>query len=434
MISSKTLAFLLVLTSALVHASWNVAARSLKGNMSILMLAHLVGALMSLPFVILYGDFFNSVSDGKVFYYLIPSVFFHSSYIGLLAVAYFYGDVGLVYPLARGTAITLATIAVETLGIGIGNRLSMLENVGVVVVICGILTLACDAYRNILSTKDYSKLPSDSESDAVYEDDIEMSPNTPRNPLHDKHESSPNHDHDCDHDRKKYESLSEFAYEEDHRGQKKVPSEPDVETDAKSPVTKIRKGSYVPSLDSPVSRSSDIRAKKACISGPMMPTVSTAVVDPGDDESEVKDLTRKVSYSILFAVLVGCCTAFYSINDSFAVNTVPAITYSFMFNCSVGLVYLPYLLMYKLDELKDAFVNKWMYLLLMAPATTGAYLIILFVFEIPGVNLALVVALREFSVLIGTLLGIFVLKERASGLKVTAVIVICIGMALLKLG
>ena len=74
------------------------------------------------------------------------------------------------------------------------------------------------------------------------------------------------------------------------------------------------------------------------------------------------------------------------------------------------------------------------YIFLLAPATTGAYLIILFVFEIPKVNVAMVVALREFSVLIGTVLGVIVLKEKASYVKIFAVVVICVGMALLKLG
>ncbi len=37
----------------------------------------------------------------------------------------------------------------------------------------------------------------------------------------------------------------------------------------------------------------------------------------------------------------------------------------------------------------------------MAPAATGAYMIILYVFELPDISVALVVTLREFAVLIG---------------------------------
>jgi drug/metabolite transporter (DMT)-like permease len=363
-------------------------------------MAHFVGGLMSLPFVLVYGDFYHAVSSPQLYNYVGQGVFFHSSYIGLLAVAYSFGDVGLVYPLARGTAITLATMAVEL--IGIGKRLTALENIGVAVVICGIMTLAYDAYRNILSTKDYSKLSSDSEHESDVEPeqpdrgDVELG-ETCRSPIFDE-------DDDLRRD------------EEDE-----TPREPEEEIEEEvvkpsSPVAKARKARSS-SLDMPI-------AKRPLALLPL----------PATDSEEVKDLTRKVSYSIVFAVLVGCCTASYSINDSYAVNAVPAITYSFLANTSVGLVYLPYLVMYKFDELKEAVLVKWPYLLLMAPATTGAYLIILFVFEIPGINLALVVALREFSVLVGTLLAIFVLKERASAIKITAVAVICAGMLLLKLG
>lgn len=38
MLSGKSLAFVLVVASAFIHASWNVAAKSLKGNTSILIL------------------------------------------------------------------------------------------------------------------------------------------------------------------------------------------------------------------------------------------------------------------------------------------------------------------------------------------------------------------------------------------------------------
>lgn len=372
-----------------------------------LIAAHFVGGMMSLPFVLIYGDFYASVTNPAIYSYLLPSVFFHSSYLVLLSNAYFYGDVGLVYPLARGTAITLATITVELLAIG--NRLTVLENVGVGVVICGILTLAYDAFRNIFSQIEYSKISSDSETEM--DGDVEMA--TSLSPMfHEEEGGDLGTGIDGD--------DNDIRMQKGDNGDDVLspPRHKEASGD-KSPVAKARKARSV-SID-------------------LVPSRPQAVVVPpvevlDDAKDDVNNLTRRVSYSILFAFLVGCCTASYSVNDSFAVHTVPAITYSFLFNISVGLVYVPYLIMYKQDEFYDAVVNKWRYLLFMAPATTGAYLIILFVFELPGVNLALVVALREFSVLVGTILGIFVLKERASGLKVTAVCVICVGMALLKLG
>lgn len=371
-LSSKSLAFVLVICSALIHASWNVAARSLKGNMSILIMAHGAGAIMSIPFVFMYGDIENSFANINMYRYLVPSLLFHGSYMGLLAVAYYYGDVGLVYPLARGTAITLATLAVQFLDIG--APLSVLEHVGVAVVICGILTLAYDAYQTILDKKDYALVaPIDSESDVEHEEfglerGIEMSDTSTRSPV--------------------------------------MIKEKDLELEEKESSLKVRKGRGL-SLDT---------------------TKSVNDINELTAES-----TKKVTYSIVFALLVGCCTASYSINDSYGVNTVPAIMYSFLFNFGVASMYLPFLYFYKYDELVDAIQTKWKYLLLMAPATTGAYLIILFVFEIPGVNIALVVCLREFSVLIGTVLAICILKEQASMLKLFGVCIICLGMGLIKL-
>ena len=316
----------------------------------------------------------------NLYRYLLPSLMFHGSYMGLLAIAYFYGDVGLVYPLARGTAITLATLAVQFLDIG--EPLTNLEHVGVGVVICGIFTLAYDAYKTVIDKKDYSLVAAtDSESEAETETeefgldgDVEMSMS---NPIPNSNSSS--------------------------RSPIRI-KEGDLEI-VKS-VVKVRKN-----------RGSSLDVTKSI----------------NAHDALTAELTKKVTYSIGFALLVGCCTASYSINDSYGVNNVPAITYSFLFNFGVATMYFPYLYFYKYEELVDAIQTKWKYLILMAPATTGAYLIILFVFEIPGVNLALVVTLREFSVLIGTLLAIFILKEQASVLKMFGVCVICIGMALLKL-
>lgn len=123
----------------------------------------------------------------------------------------------------------------------------------------------------------------------------------------------------------------------------------------------------------------------------------------------------------------------YSDFINVGVNVVPAITYSFFMNCSQGIIWLPYLYFYKYNEALTVFTRQKKYLIPMAPATTGAYLIILFVFEIPEVNLALVVTLREFSVLIGTLLGVCLLNESYSTVKITGVVLICLGMAVLKL-
>ena len=161
MFSGKTLAFVLVLISACVHASWNVAARSLKGNFSILVLAHFYGAFLALPLAIVYGDFFAVIQDPMLYRYIVPSVVIHASYMFLLSTAYYYGDVGLVYPMARGTSIVLATIATQVLSMGDG--LTPMEYTGIIVVVGGIFLLAFDVYTSLQNkVHAYESLPTES--------------------------------------------------------------------------------------------------------------------------------------------------------------------------------------------------------------------------------------------------------------------------------
>jgi hypothetical protein len=104
-IKMQTLAFLLILASATIHASWNTLARHVKGNTPALVFAHFIGSLMVFPFIFLYPNAFRTLSCPWVVPLMTLSLFSHAMYVMLLSSAYVYGDVGLVYPLARGTGM-----------------------------------------------------------------------------------------------------------------------------------------------------------------------------------------------------------------------------------------------------------------------------------------------------------------------------------------
>jgi hypothetical protein len=64
----------------------------------------------------------------------------------LLAAAYVYGDVGLVYPITRGFAILLATTIGQILEID--KPLRTFQLLGICVVLLGIILLCIDAQNN----------------------------------------------------------------------------------------------------------------------------------------------------------------------------------------------------------------------------------------------------------------------------------------------
>jgi drug/metabolite transporter (DMT)-like permease len=71
------------------------------------------------------------------------------------------------------------------------------------------------------------------------------------------------------------------------------------------------------------------------------------------------------------------------------------------------------------------------YSLIIGLGSIGAYLIILFVFQMTQVSY--VVAARELSVVFGAILGFIFLKEKHSAQKIFSIVCIIIGILLIKI-
>lgn len=108
--------FFVVLLAALMHASWNALIKG-RGDrffsISTLGVAQGLISLAGLPFV--------SVPSGATWFWILASAALHTGYKLFLIRAYTAGDLGQVYPLARGTAPLLSSVIAlvflhETLG------------------------------------------------------------------------------------------------------------------------------------------------------------------------------------------------------------------------------------------------------------------------------------------------------------------------------
>jgi drug/metabolite transporter (DMT)-like permease len=126
--------FLAVLTAAAFHAGWNAL---LKLNLEPIVATSLVAAasgLVAVPFTFAVG-----VPNLASWPYVLASVAIHIVYYLALAQAYKFGDLGQVYPIARGTA-PLMTAVLATLWLG--EALGAFAWAGIVVLAGGILLLA----------------------------------------------------------------------------------------------------------------------------------------------------------------------------------------------------------------------------------------------------------------------------------------------------
>ena len=122
-----------VLFGALLHAGWNALVKSSADKALDTALIHLLGSLITIPLVLLLGW-----PAAAAWPYIAASVTIHIAYYIALTGAYRHGDLGLTYPLMRGTAPLLVALSAT---LTVGEHLTAFGWAGVVGVSCGVLVL-----------------------------------------------------------------------------------------------------------------------------------------------------------------------------------------------------------------------------------------------------------------------------------------------------
>lgn len=122
-----------VLFGALLHASWNALIKSSTDKSLDTALIHGLGGILAIP-MLMYVDWPHAAA----WPFLLLTTIIHLGYYATLAAAYRYGDLGLTYPIMRGSAPLLVALASQTL---VGEALSAMAWMGIVVICAGVLLL-----------------------------------------------------------------------------------------------------------------------------------------------------------------------------------------------------------------------------------------------------------------------------------------------------
>jgi phosphonate utilization associated putative membrane protein len=121
---------LVVLCGAILHAGWNALVKSSGDKELDTALVHFLGGLVALPPLLLVG-----APPPAAWPFIAASLVIHIAYYVTLAGAYKHGDLGLTYPIMRGSAPLLVALGSSVV---LGESLSPLAWAGVLGVTLGV--------------------------------------------------------------------------------------------------------------------------------------------------------------------------------------------------------------------------------------------------------------------------------------------------------
>ncbi|HEY9572143.1 MAG TPA: DMT family transporter [Pusillimonas sp.] len=130
----------LILVAAALHAGWNTLIKINGDRVAVMAIVTFAGSLLSLtalPFV--------ASPDASSFPLLILTILIHTGYHFFLPVAYDHGDLGQVYPIARGSAPILVTVGALLLA---GEQVGPMTAIGIFCLAVGVMALTFDKGAN----------------------------------------------------------------------------------------------------------------------------------------------------------------------------------------------------------------------------------------------------------------------------------------------
>lgn len=131
----------LVLLAAGLHAGWNALIKISGDRVAIMAVVTMAGCLFSLPLLA-----FVEAPDPRSWPLLALTILLHTGYHFFLPAAYDHGDLGQVYPMARGSAPILVTVGAFVF---VGEVLAPVAIIGVICLAIGVITLTFDRATGI---------------------------------------------------------------------------------------------------------------------------------------------------------------------------------------------------------------------------------------------------------------------------------------------
>ncbi len=133
------IALALVLTAALLHALWNIAAKKAGGNHHFALLSVLITVVLWAPVALWFGVGEWQRWGSIEWAVLCASALVHVLYFSVLLTGYRKSDLTVVYPVARGSGPLLASVGAVLV---LGETITVLGGLGILAVCAGVFLIA----------------------------------------------------------------------------------------------------------------------------------------------------------------------------------------------------------------------------------------------------------------------------------------------------
>ena len=105
-----SIGFVLIILSAICHASWNYTTKKIQSNTAFIWLFSCTSSVIYLPFALASLFIYETNFHVSSFIFIMVSAALHSIYFILLSKGYGFGNLSVIYPFARGTGPLFSTV------------------------------------------------------------------------------------------------------------------------------------------------------------------------------------------------------------------------------------------------------------------------------------------------------------------------------------
>jgi drug/metabolite transporter (DMT)-like permease len=137
----NTVALLIVLTSAFLHATWNLLLKRANGGDALMWLIFVCMVVVSAPVAAIIVITQHPMIGGREIIAIVGNGVLQMTYFILLNQSYRFGDLSLVYPLARGSGPLIVTVVAILF---LGETPTPLAVGGAVMIAVGVLLLSAN--------------------------------------------------------------------------------------------------------------------------------------------------------------------------------------------------------------------------------------------------------------------------------------------------